>query len=68
MKNHGKGSDDFIEEVRERRRQVMADYGNDLAKLLEVFRRRQVAEPERYADLRRRGAAPGHPSDDRRGR
>ena len=45
--------DVLIEEVRERRRQVFADCGNDLGKLIEANRRRQVAHPEKLFDLRK---------------
>ncbi len=51
--------DPLIDDVRERRRQVLADHDNDLRKLLETIRRRQAARPEQYSDLRKRkGSVP----------
>jgi hypothetical protein len=45
--------DFLIEEVRERRRQVLAEHGNDLKKLIEAIQRAQAEEPERYVNLRK---------------
>ena len=45
--------DFLIEEVRERRRQVLAEHGNDLKKLVEAIQRDQAKEPERYVNLKK---------------
>jgi hypothetical protein len=45
--------DFLIEEVRERRRQVLAEYGDDLGRLVEAIQRAQRQEPERYVNLRK---------------
>jgi len=46
--------DVLIEEVRERRRQVLADHGFDLTRLLETIQRRQLEQPRMYVDRRER--------------
>ena len=53
--------DPLIDEVRERRRALFADLGNDLRKLFEAVRRRQARHPEKIVDRRkgpRRAATP----------
>jgi len=45
--------DFLIEEVRERRRQVLAEHGNDLKKLIKAIQRAQAEESERYVNLRK---------------
>lgn len=40
-------SDPLIDEVRERRRQLWARYGNDLDKFYAAIKRRQAEHPER---------------------
>jgi hypothetical protein len=47
----------LIDEVRERRRLLFADCGNDLRKLLELVRRLQDEHPEKLVDRRRSKAA-----------
>lgn len=44
-------SDPLIEEVRQRRRELLAKYDNDLQKLYEAIKHRQDEHPERIADL-----------------
>jgi len=46
------GSDPLIDEVRQRRREMMQEYDNDLNKLFEEFQRRQAEHPEKYVDPR----------------
>lgn len=53
MQNPMMPRDFLIEEVRERRRQVLAEYGNDIKKLVEAIQRAQAEQPERYVNLRR---------------
>lgn len=45
--------DPLIDEVRERRRQLWADYGNDLDKVYEAIKRLQAEHPEKLADPRK---------------
>jgi hypothetical protein len=47
-----KGSDPLIDEVRQRRREMMQEHGNDLRKLFEAIQRRQVEHPESCVDRR----------------
>ena len=54
QKNHERSLDGLIEEVRDRRRQVFADHGNELGALLQAIQRRQAEHPEKFSDLRRR--------------
>jgi hypothetical protein len=46
------GSDPLIDEVRQRRREMMQEYGNDLNKLFEEIQRRQAQHPEKCVDPR----------------
>ncbi|MEW6747720.1 MAG: hypothetical protein AB1486_33740 [Planctomycetota bacterium] len=55
-KEEEKYQDFLIDEVRERRRRLLADYDGDLGKLLEAIRRRQAGHPEKLSDLRKRSA------------
>jgi hypothetical protein len=50
--------DEFIEEVRERRRQVSAKFGNDVGRYFDELVRREKEHPERIAVPARSGAAP----------
>ena len=45
-------SDPLINEVRNRRREMMEKYDNDLHKLFEEIQRRQAEHPEKYVDPR----------------
>ena len=45
--------DPLIDEVRERRRQLWADYGNDLDKVYEAIKRLQAEHPEKLVDPRK---------------
>ncbi len=45
-------ADALIDEVRERRRDLMASLGNDLRELGKAIRARQCADPEGLVDLR----------------
>lgn len=45
--------DPLIDEVRERRRQLWAEYGNDLDKVYEAIKRLQAQHPEKLADPRK---------------
>lgn len=47
-----KGSDPLIDEVRQRRREMMQEHGNDLRKLFDAIQRRQAEHPQSYADRR----------------
>jgi hypothetical protein len=55
-------TDALIDEVRERRRQLLASCDNDLSKLAERIRRLEGDHPERIADPRH---APGNESQRR---
>jgi hypothetical protein len=46
--------DPLIDEVRERRRELLETYGSDLQKLYEAIRRLQAEHPEKLRDLRKR--------------
>jgi hypothetical protein len=46
--------DPLIDEVRQRRRDVYARYGNDLHKVAEAIRALQAQHPEKIVDRRRR--------------
>ena len=48
--------DPLIEEVRQRRRDLLASCGDDLEALAQLIRRREAEHPERVADPR---AGPG---------
>lgn len=50
MKSH---PDPLIDEVRERRRQLWADYGNDLDKVYEAIQRLQAEHPQMLSDPRK---------------
>ena len=50
-------SDPLIEDVRQRRRDLLASCGNDLEALAELIRRREAEHPERVADPRAQPAA-----------
>jgi hypothetical protein len=52
-----KFSDPLIEDVRQRRLDLLASCGNDLEALAELIRRREAEHPERVADPRARPAA-----------
>lgn len=45
--------DPLIDEVRERRRQLWADYGNDLDKVYAAIQRLQAEHPEKLVDPRK---------------
>jgi hypothetical protein len=45
--------DPLIDEVRQRRRELMARYGNDLSKLLAAVQERQAQHPELIGDRRK---------------
>jgi len=45
--------DPLIDEVRERRRQLWADYGNDLDKVYAAIQRLQAEHPEKLTDPRK---------------
>ncbi len=47
--------DPLIDEVRQRRRDLLARYDNDLNKLFEAIQRLQAEHPEKMVDHRRRG-------------
>ena len=46
--------DPLVDEVRERRRQLLADYGNDLPRYFEAIQRLQAQHPEKVVDPRKR--------------
>ena len=46
-------ADPLIDEVRQRRRELLAHYDNDLGKLLAAVRQCQAEHPERVVDRRR---------------
>lgn len=46
-------SDPLIDEVRQRRRELLAKYDNDLGKLFEAARKLQAEHPEKVRDHRR---------------
>ncbi len=50
--------DPLIDEVRERRRRLLAEHGNDIEKLYETIRMLQSEHPQKVKD-RRRAARPG---------
>lgn len=54
---HSHDPDPLIDEVRERRRQLLASYDNDLSKLFEALRRAEAQHPEKLVDLRKRNSA-----------
>ena len=45
--------DPLIDEVRERRRQLWAEYDNDLNKVYEAIKRLQAEHPEKMIDRRK---------------
>ena len=45
--------DPLIDEVRERRRQLWAEYDNDLNKVYEAIKRLQAEHPEKMVDRRK---------------
>jgi len=45
--------DPLIDEVRERRRQLWAEYDNDLNKVYEAIKRLQAEHPEKLVDRRK---------------
>jgi hypothetical protein len=49
---HTVPADPLIDEVRQRRRDLLALCGNDLGKLAELIRRREADHPERVIDPR----------------
>ncbi len=51
--------DPLIDEVRQRRRDLFADYDNDPQKLFEAIRRLQDEHPEKVIDPRRSTSTPG---------
>jgi hypothetical protein len=53
--------DFLIEEVRQRRRELLASCGNDLDALAQLIRRREAEHPERVADPRAAPAAKSAP-------
>jgi hypothetical protein len=54
MNTPGKSySDPLIDEVRQRRRELLAKYDNDLDKLFEAIRELQAEHPEKIRDHRR---------------
>jgi hypothetical protein len=48
--------DPLIDEVRQRRRELLAAHGDDLQRLGEAIRRREAEHPEKMVDRRRRKA------------
>jgi len=52
MGNDADMNDPLIDEVRQRRREMMQEYDNDLNKLFEEIQRRQAEHPEKYVDPR----------------
>ena len=50
--------DALVEEVRQRRRDLLASCGNDLEALARLLRRHEAEHPERVADPRTRAIAP----------
>ena len=50
-------TDPLIEDVRQRRRDLLASCGNDLEALAELIRRCEAEHPERVADPRAQPAA-----------
>lgn len=52
MKDRSLPTDALIDEVRERRRQLLASCDDDLSKLAERIRRGEADHPERMADPR----------------
>ncbi len=55
-------ADPLIDEVRQRRRELFAEHGNDLRRLGQAIQRLQAKHPEKVVDPRRPSAA--SPSDD----
>jgi len=45
--------DPLIDEVRQRRRELFAEHGNDLQKLFEAMQRLQAKHPEKVVDFRK---------------
>lgn len=48
----------MIDEVRERRRELMVEFGGELERLFRALEARQAREPERLVDLRKRRTRP----------
>jgi hypothetical protein len=46
-------TDPLVDEVRQRRRELLAQYGNELSQLCEAIRRIEAEHPEKVVDLRR---------------
>jgi len=53
-------TDPLIDEVRQRRRELLAQYDNDLGKLFEAIRKIQSEHLERVRDHRRHKPSPPH--------
>ncbi len=51
-------TDPLIDEVRQRRRELLARYDNDLGKLFEAIRKIQSEHPEKVRDHRRHKPEP----------
>jgi hypothetical protein len=49
--------DPLIDEVRQRRRKLLAEYGNDLGKLFEAIQKIEAEHPEKVLDPRKRNLA-----------
>jgi hypothetical protein len=49
--------DPLIDEVRQRRRELLAEYGNDLGKLFEAIQKIEAEHPEKVLDPRKRKLA-----------
>ncbi len=50
--------DPLIDEVRERKRRLFAQHGDDLDRLVDAVMKRQEQHPEKIIDHRRRQAVP----------
>ena len=55
--------DSLIEDVRQRRRDLLASCGDDLETLLRLIREREAGHPERIADVRATRDPKSHPKD-----
>jgi hypothetical protein len=46
-------TDPLVDEVRQRRRELSAQFGNELSRLCEAIRKIEAEHPEKVVDLRR---------------
>jgi hypothetical protein len=58
---HDRPVDVLIDEVRQRRRDLLASCGNDLDTLIQLIRQREAQHPERVADPRATGTTRAKP-------